>query len=254
MEAIILAAGLGSRLAEVSGGRPKCLAEVGGRALIEHQLDSLVRVGVTKVFVVVGHRAELVQSHLDRWPQVHFVPNERFAETNSLYSLWLARGCVQDDFLVLNGDVLAHPDIYRRVGALGGTGLAFDSNSGFDSEHMKVCFRDARLTGIAKDLPEHRISGENLGILRIDADTAGPLFHEAGCLLGEHGLQAWAPAVFHRMAAQLPIRGVDVSDLPWTEIDFPEDLHHARDQIWPEVGLNQPIQRRHFHEDPVRRL
>ena len=88
-QAVILAAGRGTRLTAATGGGPKCLALVGGKPLIEHQLEILDDLGVERVCTVVGHRADDVRGWLaDR---CDFIVNEKYAETNSLYSLWLAR-------------------------------------------------------------------------------------------------------------------------------------------------------------------
>jgi choline kinase len=103
MEALILAAGQGSRLKE---GRPKCLVEIGGQPLIEHQLSALRFAGVERVTVVVGHQALRVCHVLPE--DTHVVHNPVYAETNSLYSFWRARDHLDGDLVVLNADVLFH--------------------------------------------------------------------------------------------------------------------------------------------------
>ena len=101
MHALILAAGRGLRLAEKA---PKCLIEVGGRPLLSHQIDAVRRAGAERVTVVIGHGHEQVRSFAGG--EASFVLNHRYADTNSLYSFWLARQAVAGDLLVLNGDVL----------------------------------------------------------------------------------------------------------------------------------------------------
>src|SRR5947199_343112 len=101
MDALVLAAGQGSRLKR---GCPKCLIEIGGRPLIHRQLDALYGAGVERVIVVAGYQLGRVRRALPS--DAVIVPNRLYAETNSLYSFWLARGEVGDDVLVLNSDVL----------------------------------------------------------------------------------------------------------------------------------------------------
>src|SRR5437899_7846645 len=109
MRGIILAAGKGSRLNGAAGSLPKCLLRIGGMTLIERQIRSLRSVGIGEIAVVVGCESGLVRHACGS--SVRFVENVRFAETNSLFSLWLARPLLADGFVVMNCDVLFHPQL-----------------------------------------------------------------------------------------------------------------------------------------------
>ncbi len=232
-QGVILAAGTGSRLRASGNGRPKCLLRVGGHPLIEHQLNMLHRAGVERICVVVGHHADQVRFVTKR--QCTCITNSCYAETNSLYSLWLARNWVRGPFVLLNSDVLAHPWIYLRTVSAGGTALAYDSSSGDEGEQMKVAFVHGRLRSIGKDLPAEEADGENVGIIRFGREAAAMLFDEASALVASGQTACWAPAAVNRIAGCVPIRGVNVAGLLWTEIDFPEDLIDARERVWPGI-------------------
>src|SRR3982751_1732122 len=88
VKGIILAAGKGSRLNGTIGDKPKCLLRVGGKTLVERQIDALRQVGIEDVAVVVGCQAEAVRRTCGQ--RITYIENARFAQTNSLYSLWLA--------------------------------------------------------------------------------------------------------------------------------------------------------------------
>ena len=88
MKAIILAAGSGTRIAGTAL-KPKALIEIGGISLLKRQIDSLRRENVNDIVVVVGFQGDSIRRE---YPDgVQFVENAKFAETSSLYSLWLAR-------------------------------------------------------------------------------------------------------------------------------------------------------------------
>jgi len=233
-QAVILAAGRGTRLGGQVNGDPKCLIRFGDKVLLEHQLTVLDRLGIDEVIVVVGHESDRVRQMVG--DRCIYVVNDRFAETNSLYSLWTARANVSGPFMLVNSDVLAHPEIYRRVLTAGGTALAFDSSSGNEAEHMKVSVRDGRLRAISKRLGPEETHGENLGVLFFEEDAGRRLLHEAASIVEAGHLKAWAPAAVDRIADRVAIRGVDVVGLPWTEIDFPEDLVTASQHIWPAIS------------------
>jgi len=241
-QAVILAAGQGSRLNGANNGAAKCMSEVGGTTLIEHQIHTLRSVGIERIIVVIGHEAEAVKACAGE--DCIYIENTRYAETNSLYSLWLAKKAVTGAFLLMNGDVLAHPEVYCRLIEADGTALAFDSTSGDKDEHMKVHVFDGKLRAISKELPQSETRGENVGILRFDHDDVPALFDAVDTFIeqGEHSM--WSPAAVGKLSQTRPVQCIDVSDLAWVEIDFPEDLELARNEIWQKV-CSTSIQRTH---------
>src|SRR4029453_18951308 len=105
MKAVILAAGKGTRL-NGTGVKPKCLYEVGGVTLMRRQIQALRSCGITDIVVVIGFEGDAIRRECGS--DAVFVENALFAQTSSLYSLWLARDFLLDGFVVLNSDVLFH--------------------------------------------------------------------------------------------------------------------------------------------------
>lgn len=233
VEAIILAAGRGSRLGSAAEGTAKCLAYVGGRTLLERQLDQLEDAGVDRVTVVVGYCAENVRAQLRGRAETIF--NPVWANSNSLYSLWLCRESVSRPFIVLNCDVLAHPEIVHRLLDHGGSAFSYDADSGDDEEHMKVEVEGGVLKRMSKALPAKRSYGENVGIIYFDQPTGQMLFRKAEEALEECGRNGWLAEAVERVARDAKLHAVEISDLPWAEIDFPEDLDLARRVTWPAM-------------------
>ena len=234
MQAVLLAAGCGKRMGTALNGRPKCLADIGGETLIERQLKTLKDLEIDRVCVVLGYRQEEFLPLIG--DRCEFIVNNIYHRTNSLYSLWLARNWVSGPFILLNGDVLAHPDVYRRVLASGGNALAYDSSSGNDEEHMKVAVQGHLVWSIGKELPQEETHGENVGILKFGKRGAEQLFNEADKLVRTGAQNYWVPAAVSSLAKRVSIQAVDAADLPWTEIDFPEDLTRAREVISPLIA------------------
>src|SRR5688500_6983564 len=114
MTGVILAAGRGARLNGGNSSLPKCLVTLGGETLLSRNMRLLRAAGVDDIVVVVGCAADAVRQSCRGGPASHsvtFVDNARFAETNSLFSLWLARDLLTAGFLVMNCDVLLHPQL-----------------------------------------------------------------------------------------------------------------------------------------------
>lgn len=237
MRAIILAAGVGSRLQALSGGKPKCLVEIGGRPLILHQLEALADHGIGPVLIVAGYRADEVREVVG--DRAEFVINDRFQETNSLYSLWLAREHVSGPFILLNCDLFFNPEVLERLLDAPSNALAYDSTSSRGREQTKIAVKDGRVVDIGKDVPPGSARGESLGTLKFDAEGAKAMFDAADRLVREGNERAWVIEATRAAASQVGIHAVNVAGLAWTEIDFPYDLDVARREVWPTIWKNR---------------
>jgi choline kinase len=238
MKAIILAAGKGSRLNGTAGDKPKCLVELGGMTLIERQIATLERAGIDDVVVVVGCQADRVRAACG--DTVTYVENSRFAETNSLYSLWTARALLYEGFVVLNCDVLFHPALLDDLLATHHDAallIAYrkDGQPSFGDEEMKVKVCGGRVLDISKTMDPADADGENLGIVKFGARSAPHLVSILDRIVAEGGLRDWAPRAFREFAQDRPLHALGTRGLPWTEIDFPEDYQRAVDEILPAI-------------------
>lgn len=233
MQAVILAAGMGSRLNAMTGGGSKALVEIGDRPLILHTLEALADHGVGPVLVIVGHEADKVQAVIGDRAEV--LLNERFAETNSLYSLWLARDWIKGPFLLLNCDLFFDPHILDELLSEPGNVLAYDSTSSRGREQTKVALRQRRVVDIGKDVPVTSARGESLGLLKFDAEGASVMLATARDLVADGHENAWVIEATRIACRQVSIFGLNVAGQPWAEIDFPYDLDVARREVWPAI-------------------
>ena len=107
--AVILAAGMGVRLRNVIGVCPKGLLEIEGKSLIFRSLERLKSEGIDRVVIVTGFQDTMYHKHLEplaNLPKIEFIHSPRFAETGSMHSLFVAQEILQDDFLLLESDLL----------------------------------------------------------------------------------------------------------------------------------------------------
>lgn len=238
MKAIILAAGKGKRLDQIRGDDPKCLLDVGGTSLIERQIAALNLVGIEDVVAVVGFGKEHVQARCGR--QIRYVENEIHEQTNSLYSLWLAREMLQDGFVVLNADVLFHSQILedlitsRHENALL---ISYESLAPLGEEEMKVKVRKGVVAEISKQMNPAEADGENVGIVKFGPSGAAFLIEQMDALVAGGNLKEWAPRAFGAFAQVQPLHAISTRGFPWIEIDFPEDYAAAQERILPELNF-----------------
>ena len=233
IQALILAAGKGSRVNPKAHGTPKPLLEVGRRPLVDHMLEALADAGVGPVALVLGFCADEIREVVGI--RAEYIHNPRWSATNSLYSFSLARSWVTGPVMIFNCDLLLHPEIIDRLLAAGEDSIAYDSSTGCGREQMVDKFRDGFLIDMGKDLPHDADAGENVGVVYLAADTARALFDKADRILAADGEKEWLGTALRELAREKRIRGVDVTGLPWVEIDFPYDLERARKIVWPSI-------------------
>lgn len=237
MKAIILAAGKGTRL-DGAAVKPKCLVDVGGSTLLHRQIDTLRSLSVREIVVVVGFGADSIREECDA--EISFVENNVFAETSSLYSLWLAREHLSDGFVVLNSDVLFHPQMLADLLECdhGDALLISDSDPNpLGDEEMKIKMRDRFVVDISKQMDPLEADGENVGIVKFSAAGAKVLVEYMNALIGAGELKHWAPRAFLEFARNHPLYALSTGGLPWIEIDFPQDYQRAVSEILPQIEL-----------------
>lgn len=230
--AIILAAGQGSRLLPITATRPKCLVQIGGQSLLDHQLQALAAAGVAKVTVVTGYRHDQVAQAV-AGPQplevaVRF--NPFWAVASSIASAWIARDLLRAPFCLLNGDTLFDPAIVATAleASPDAPGLLVEPVAGADYDDMLVRVADGAVLAVTKDLPESEATHRSLGLVVARSgflDYAGAL---DTVIAERNGAGAYHHDIVDRMARTGRIAAIERSEGYWQEIDRPQDIARWR--------------------------
>lgn len=233
MTGVILAAGIASRLRPLTNTLPKSLIAVGGKALLQRNLEALALHRIPRCVIVTGYLHEMLESFvtaLRLGMEIEFVHNPAFEQTNNNYSLWLTRPVVQgDDLLLLDADILFHHAILTRLLATSHPdALIMRASHSLGHEEIK-CELDPHgaVIRIGKHLDPKRAAGESLGIERFSAATAAKLFD---VLARRHVHDEFYEASFQEVIdGGARIYAVESGTLPCMEIDTPEDLRAAEE-------------------------
>lgn len=234
MKAIILAAGAGRRLG-ASG--PKCMIDVAGASIIHRQIAAFQAAGVTEFVIVVGYRDVEVREHLAAFPgSFTFIVNPRYAETNTIYSLFLAREHLDGPCWYANGDVVFDERLTRRLRAPGGGAELAVVRGRCGDEEVKVVVEGGRIVRIGKVLPPEACLGEFVGVARFGEPASRALAASLAECVERQGVVAdYFERALDMICSDHELVPVDVSDLPCHEIDFPEDLAHVLEDIAPRL-------------------
>ena len=232
MKAIVLAAGVGKRLSPLTDTTPKCLIEIGGRAIIDRYLENLSALGVNEAVFVVGYLKDMIMEAVgdEKYGvRVSYLDNQRYNEGN-IYTVYLASKQFDDDILMMDADVIFHPELLRRL-VQSPNENCYLMDEGFIEdmgEECKVAALNGRVVANNRVVTkEYDRIGEGLGFLKLCRRTAEVL---AGILEGfissGHTEKEYEDAL--EVLLEREVVGFEtVDDHPWTEIDFLEDIKKA---------------------------
>lgn len=237
MRAVILAAGLGTRLRPITDSKPKCLVKAAGKPILQHQIDAYLAAGVDQILVVSGYRADAVASFCAAYgDKVQIVRNDDYATTNNMYSLYLAYRQLGDEgFLLSNGDVVYDPGILQDLLRAEGSFIAADSGS-YAEESMKIVVESGCAVDISKKIPPAKAYGNSIDLYRFDAATARQFGQVVrGVIEGERNRNEWTELALQKMlqSRRIQMKPFDIGKRNWVEIDNFEDLAAADEKFSP---------------------
>jgi len=118
MKAIILNSGQGIRFRPFTAKKPKCLAKINGKTILEHELENLLYYNLKDIIITTGPFEDKIKDIVkEKFPQLNvtYVNNPKYDSTNYIYSIWLARHLVDDDILLMHGDLVFEKELLERL-------------------------------------------------------------------------------------------------------------------------------------------
>ena len=154
MKAIILASGVGKRLRPLTDRYPKSLLRVGGRALIDYQLEALAKHGICDIVITTGHLGKNLEEYVRKTSAIpiQFVHNPEYERTNYIYSLWLTKGLVDEDIILLHGDLIFDSVLIKKLLEARGNRVLVNRDVLSPEKDFKALIKRGRVIRIGVDL------------------------------------------------------------------------------------------------------
>ncbi|MBR5594881.1 MAG: aminotransferase class I/II-fold pyridoxal phosphate-dependent enzyme [Alistipes sp.] len=245
MQAIILAAGMGRRLGELTNDNTKCMLQVNGVRLIDRILDSIYETGIRRVVLVVGYKAENVKELIGneyRGMEIIYVENSVYDKTNNIYSLFLAREYLTaDDTILLESDLIFESRILTKIindpyptlalvdkyeSWMDGTVVTLDDQSNIVEFLSKDKFKYSDIERYYKTVNIYKFSKDF-------SETHYVPFLEAYChALGNNEYYEQVLKVI-TLLDESPLKALPLSGEKWYEIDDIQDLDIASSMFAP---------------------
>jgi choline kinase len=245
MRAIILAAGIGKRLGEISGDRPKCLLEFDAISLLHRHITLLEQYGASEILVVTGYREDEIQASLDSLDidikvSTEFNPDY---ESGSIISLWTAHSFLEsgDDIILMDADVLYDPEILKTLFKTQHQNcFLLDRDFVPGDEPVKICVLGNTLVDFRKQIEaqlQFDFQGESVGFFRFNSKVAKTLVQKCKDYIDSGKHDEPYEEILRDLLLQSPeeFHYEDVSGLAWIEIDFPEDVQRAQNEILTKI-------------------
>jgi len=231
VKALILGSGKSERLRPLTESKPKPLIRIGNKNLLEHQLDNLIECSIIDVIITTGPFKNEIRKHVkNKYPylNVSYVNNPKYRTTNYIYSMWLTKELINDDVILLHGDLLFDRILLEKLIKEKHTNCVL-VNRGIKppEKDFKAVIENDRVTKIGVEF-----SGKN-------AFFSAPLYKfsksdflywldEIADFVKKGDFKIYAESVFNKISDKIILRPSYFSEEFCMEIDTKEDLEIAR--------------------------
>jgi choline kinase len=248
VKTIILSAGQGRRLLPLTEETPKSVLPIGNKSALGWQLAALEEAGATEVVVATGFHAEKIQTVVDEHNDKGGMPvrtsyNPFYANCDNLGTCWIVRHEMNQPFIIINGDTMFEPEVYRRLLAADDKypiTLVTNTKPAYDSDDMKVITAGNELKRVGKKLQAEHVSHESIGMIRFNQAGAARFVQKIESLMQhESTLARWYLSAVDELAADKLVGICDITGLGWCELDDMDDLAHANRVVpswWERVA------------------
>ena len=176
MKVLLMAAGKGTRISRYIEGKPKCTIDIGDTTLIEYTIHELQKYGVDELGMVLGYHSNEIKELLGKY-NIKYYYNYFYDVTNSIASAWFAKDFIDDDIILMNADVYLEEGLIQEVFKEKKSPTLFSDSSRKEEADYKFYYEDGQLIKYGKELTGSDISGEYVGVAKLDREFI-PLFLE----------------------------------------------------------------------------
>ncbi len=235
MKAVILNSGMGTRMGDYTADRPKCLVEISEQeTILSRQVRQLLGEGIDRILITTGPHAEKIEEHLaELHPglRIEYVHNPRYESTNYIYSLLVAKEYLDEEILLLHGDLVFEESVLQKLlAAQHENAVLMNRTVALPQKDFKGRVVGGLVKKIAVDIfdegcaflvPMYRLSRKGMGIWLREME----MFEEVG------NLNVYAEDALNNLLDGFSLYPVYYEKELCMEIDDPEDLSLARSKL-----------------------
>ena len=244
MKVLLMAAGKGTRISRYIEGKPKCTIDIGDTTLIEYTIHELQKYGVDELGMVLGYHSNEIKELLGKY-NIKYYYNYFYDVTNSIASAWFAKDFIDDEIILMNADVYLEEGLIQEVFKEKKSPTLFSDSSRKEEADYKFYYEDGQLIKYGKELTGSDISGEYVGVAKLDREFI-PLFLERlQKLIEAEKHHMWWEDVLYSYVGEEKIYINDINGMFWDEVDYIDEyeriLKHRGYEINFDVSVKKTI-------------
>lgn len=229
MKTLILAAGLGSRLAPITDNVPKSMVPVNGKPILVKQIENLLNNSVNDITVITGYKSEVIEELVrNNYPFINIIKSKDYINTNNMYSAYLAKNKLYGEgFLMMNADVYYDDIVITELLKEKYVNAIVTDIGTYNEESMKVTEENGRLVSISKQIDKEEALGCSIDVYKFSPKAGKAFFDKCSEYIdGKKELKLWSEVALNDILNEVdfiacPLKG------RWVEIDNHEDLAMA---------------------------
>lgn len=231
--AVIMAAGLGTRFGQMTEKMPKGFVPFKGEPMVVNSIKTLIDCGINRIIIGTGYKKEAYEALKSTYPQIECVFSPRYAETNSMYTLYNTREAVgDDDFLLLESDlVFEKKAITSLLETKFGSAMLITPVTKFQDQYYVEMDENCILTNCSTDKSQINLSGELVGIHKLSNSFYKRMCVEYEKIVEDKPKLGYEYQLLYMSQHIQPMNVLKVDNLQWYEIDDIDDLRYAEDNL-----------------------
>ena len=227
--AVIMAAGLGSRVGKMTENKPKGFIEVGGVSMVIRSIETLISCGINRIIIGTGYKKEAYEALMTQYPQIECVYSPKYMETNSMYTLYNCRSALGNNgFILLESDIIysrnaiirildnAHPNI-----------MLITPVTKFQDQYYVEYDENGNLTRCSTDKTAINVKGELVGIHKLSSSFYQRMCQEYERIVESKPKLGYEYQLLWMSRNVNPVFVLNAKDVSWYEIDDEDDLAYA---------------------------
>ncbi len=233
MKSLILNSGLGHRMGALASEHPKCMTEISiGETILSRQLRLLTDSGITDVVMTTGYHDGDLEKYcrsLDLPLNITFIKNPEYAETNYIYSIYLAQAFLDDDIILMHGDLVFEKSVLEDIISSGLSCVTVSSAGPLPEKDFKAIVHNNRVDKIGIEFFDDALSAQPLYKLKLDD---WKIWLEKIIEYCENGnRKCYAENAFNEISDKCTLVPLDIKNRLCSEIDTPEDLKTVLERV-----------------------
>lgn len=233
MKALILNSGIGSRMEDLTSTHPKCMTEISGNeTILSRQLRLIKAAGITEVIITTGYMAETLMDYcnaLNLELDIQFVYSEKYETTNYIYSMYLAKDKLNDDIILMHGDLVFDFDVLVRMLENDNSCMKVSSSLDLPEKDFKAVVDNHRVKKVAIDVFDNAVEAQ--AFYKINREDMNKWLDKIEEFVQAGNTGCYAENALNELLEEINIEPFDVKNELCAEIDTPADLENVKERL-----------------------